>query len=170
MNKRERQASRHQGSIDGFTLSANSQIVSGYVAGGERKATNIMFCGLFMVFILAMIALSIVGFTKGNYKALIAGVDSNNRICGYNDEVKDYPNTYYFLNKVDNSLKPTCVKSCPASADDPIDCMPTTATPTCTPVAGSGYSTTDFLGYCVPKDIDEFGQIAKSRYDKLMQN
>ena len=40
----------------------------------------------------------------------------------------------------------------------------------CTPLPDSGYSTYDLLGYCVPKDINEFSTIAKTQYEKLMAN
>ena len=95
MNKIERRAAKHQGAIDGFSLNTHSQIQSGYVAGGDRKATDKVFCFVFIAFIIGMLAMSIVGFTKGNYKALIAGVDQNGLICGYSPEVKNYDNIYY---------------------------------------------------------------------------
>lgn len=64
--------------------------------------------------------MSIVGFTKGNYKALIAGVDQNGLICGYSPEVKNYDNIYY-MQTTDASnnvrLKGVCVTTCPAEAN-----------------------------------------------------
>jgi len=98
MNKMERKANKHSGAINSFSLSQKSQIVSGYVAGGERKPTNCVFCIVFLFFIFGMITISIIGFTKGNYKALIAGVDSDGNICGYTPVVSNLEKTYYFLN------------------------------------------------------------------------
>jgi hypothetical protein len=66
-----------------------------------------------------MIAMSIVGFTKGNYKALIAGVDSHGNICGYSDDVKDMPMTYYRLEQNGDTvdLRAVCTSVCPDSKD-----------------------------------------------------
>ena len=116
MNKAERQAAKHQTAINSFSLSTHSQIVNGYVAGTDRKATDPVFCFVFIAFIIAMIAISIVGFTKGNYRALIAGVDGNQRICGHSPGVEAFPLTYYDMdiNSDPITFTPHCVTVCPS--------------------------------------------------------
>lgn len=99
MNKMERQAKKHSAAIDSYSFATHSQIRNGYVGGNDRKATDPAFCCVFITFIIGMIAMSIVGFTKGNYKALIAGVDSHGNICGYSENVANMPMTYYMVQR-----------------------------------------------------------------------
>ena len=115
MNKVERQAAKHSTAVNGFSLSTHSQIVNGYVAGGERKATDKVFCFVFIAFILGMIGISIYGFANGDYKALIAGVDADGNICGHTSKVMDMDKTYFMWNN--GALKAVCVSECPDSDD-----------------------------------------------------
>lgn len=63
---------------------------------------------------------------------MIAPVNADGDICGYSPGVEDYPSLY--IDDINAALSnPTkawtssvCVKSCPSSAADPIDCVNTT--------------------------------------------
>lgn len=75
-NKLERRRNKHSGAINNFSLSSDSNIQSGYVSASERGRTNCVCCLVFLCFIAAMVVISIMGFAKGEYKRLIAGIDS----------------------------------------------------------------------------------------------
>jgi hypothetical protein len=144
-------------------MATHSQIQNGFVAGSERKPTNCAFLFLFLAFLIAMVVCSVIGFVKGDPHTLIAGVDSDGRICGYSDGVTKFPNIYYFLLK-DHRLAAgaTCVKSCPTTdGNDVLACAPTTILKNmkdmkddCT--ARTPYATQEILGYCVPVAADTF--------------
>lgn len=118
-----------------------------------------------------MFVISIMGFAKGNYRELIAGVDSNGRICGNSQDptVKDYPNFYYFMdsNLIEGA---TCVKTCPKTKSDGVECAGTTNHPDCIIAAGKGYATRDILNFCLPSDPKAIGSNLQNQFDMLMQN
>ena len=142
-------------------MSTHSQIQNGFVAGSERKPTNCAFLFLFLAFLIAMVVCSVIGFVKGDPHTLIAGVDSEGRICGQSDGVTEFPNLYYFL-LADSRLAAgaACVQSCPTTdATGPLACASTTAlNGGCT--ITRGYATQEILGYCVPVSADTFGAAA----------
>jgi len=77
---------------------------------------------VFLAFLIAMVVMSIVGFAKGNYQQLVAGIDADGNICGNANDTSvthNFPKTYYFLNTTlsGNNLAKgaTCVKECPTS-------------------------------------------------------
>jgi hypothetical protein len=120
MNKVERQAKKHSTAINSYSFSTHSQIRNGYVAGGERKATDKVCCFVFIAFILAMLGMSIYGFASGRYAALIAGVDGNGEICGLTPNVENLPLTYYRMVQTDVDVvkfSAVCVSVCPDSKD-----------------------------------------------------
>ena len=140
-------------------MATHSQIQNGFVAGSERKPTNCACLFLFLAFLIAMVVCSVIGFVKGDPHTLIAGVDSDGRICGYSNEVTKYPNIYYFLLE-DQRLAAgaACVRSCPTTDDnDVLACAPTKALDrNCT--ARTPYATQEILGYCVPVAADAFAE------------
>lgn len=79
-----------------------------------------------------MFVVSIMGFAKGNYKDLIAGVDSEGRICGNSQDpaMKDFK-YFYLIQGLDFIDGASCVRECPRTATDPVECAPST-TQTCT--------------------------------------
>ena len=50
-----------------------------------------------------MVSISLYGFSKGNYKKLIAPVDANNNLCGFSDGFVDFP--YLFVTDLNASVK-----------------------------------------------------------------
>ncbi|VDI21944.1 Hypothetical predicted protein, partial [Mytilus galloprovincialis] len=51
----------------------------------NRSCTDIICCLLFLVFILGLIAVSILGFVWGNPNRLLHPTDSSGLICGYDE-------------------------------------------------------------------------------------
>lgn len=125
-----------------------------------------------------MVVISVMGFVKGDYKKLVAGVDSEGRICGNSLDPKtaNFPKTYYFLGNGNSlAMGATCVTVCPSSSDYqfnmPGECQPTNNTNCEINLAkGLGYSTIDVLGHCVPRDLAAFDATLKNEWDKLMMN
>lgn len=77
----------------------------------RRRMTDlicIIICGLF--FVLFFILIFVYAFS-GDYNLMKKPLDSDARICGEDDVVKDYP--YLYLFKFDRNYKSVCVKSCP---------------------------------------------------------
>ena len=99
---------------------------------------------------------TIYGYINGSPGKLIAPIDGDKNICGYSTGFEDYPLLYIDdISKAANN--PTkvfsysvCVKSCPSSVDDPIECKTTTGMPSCQPDPGMEYATTEFFNYCLP--------------------
>jgi len=73
-NSFERKRNRHQATISTFSLNGDTSLVgeSGYVEMGQRKPTNCFCFLIFVVYLLAMIGMSMYGFIKGDYRKLIA--------------------------------------------------------------------------------------------------
>jgi len=138
----------------------------------DRRCTDILCCLVFFAFIVGMFWATIYGYVKGNPGKLIAPIDGDENICGYTPGYEDYP-MLYVDDIVDASLNPTsvfsysvCVKNCPDSADDPIECVTTTGMPSCQPEPGQEYATTEFFNYCVPV-YDSLPQDAKDNWQNM---
>lgn len=124
----------------------------------ERKCTNVLCAGVFGVFLIGMLTCVIMGFINGNVGELMAPVDSDGNICGYNTTTVGYPYLYisnYGLatsstgSSASNSMftSGVCVESCPAQ-NATINCVNTVDSS----VNGteSVYGTWEFMGYCWP--------------------
>ena len=122
----------------------------------SRRCTDLLCCIVFLAFIAGMIMETVYGYVNGNPDKLIAPIDGDKNICGYTDGYKDYPDLY--IGDINLATADAngffsygvCVKSCPTSSTDTIDCVPTTLVQTCAPPTGYEYSTTDIFHYCVP--------------------
>ena len=141
----------------------------------SRRCTDVLCCILFTAMLLGMIASAIYGYVEGSPGRLIAPIDGEGHICGYDPGYEDYPKLY-----VDDIIEATanpddvfqygvCVKSCPENADDAIECMTTDAVPNCTPATGEQYATTDFINYCYPV-YDTMPQQAKDNWDGVQDS
>lgn len=125
----------------------------------ERRCTDMLCALIFFVFLLAMGGVTIYGYVVGNPWEYIAPIDGANRICGYDDAVKDY-NYLFIANIVEASATPdeafkygVCVKSCPEDPTETLECVPTgdLLVPSCTLSAENQYGTHRVLDYCIPK-------------------
>mmetsp|Transcript_28906 Transcript_28906/g.35728 ORF Transcript_28906/g.35728 Transcript_28906/m.35728 type:complete len:192 (+) Transcript_28906:191-766(+) len=114
---------------------------------------------------------TIYGYVNGNPGKLIAPIDSNKNICGYDSGLEDYPKLY-IDNIVDAAGDPTdifdyavCIKDCPENADDAVECAPSHKG-SCQPDPGQGYGTSEFFNYCVPV-YDTLPEDAKASWEAM---
>lgn len=136
----------------------------------NRRCTDILCCIIFTAFLGGMGAATIYGYINGNPGKLIAPIDGNSKICGYSEGYEDYPRLY-LDDIIEAAANPTnvfaygvCVKNCPESPSDPIECKTTSTVTSCTPPAGEEYSTTEILDYCFP-NYDSLPQAAKDNWE-----
>lgn len=139
----------------------------------DRGCTDILFCLIFIGFIVGMVIVGILGFTKGNPNLLIYPYDENSRACGLN--LPGYPYLYFynavsslsisgnFSNILGNSF---CVASCPSNW--------TVTTLNCTaPVNKTCNVTIDNLYLSSPCKhiyLSSFGKILHTEYYSLQRN
>uniref|UniRef100_A0A7S3I6Z9 Choline transporter-like protein n=1 Tax=Favella ehrenbergii TaxID=182087 RepID=A0A7S3I6Z9_9SPIT len=134
-------------------------------------------CILFLVVFVGMIVASIYGYIAGAPWKLIAPIDGDNRICGYTDGLEDYAKLY--IADIDDAAQPSsaatfsvfdygvCVKSCPETTTEAIECKTTSEVLTCT--KGSRYTTTEFLSYCLP-NYDSLPSAVQANWESLMKS
>jgi hypothetical protein len=83
----------------------------------DRGSADFGWCVFFLVFIAGMVATTVYGYKTGKVLKLVAPVDGDNRICGFDKGVEGYPNLYIAkmdttdVNKLFKSA--VCVKKCP---------------------------------------------------------
>jgi hypothetical protein len=133
-----------------------------------------------------MLYFGILGYMQSNIANILAPVDSQGRICGYDFEVQDYP--YLFLTDLDNAYEnpndvfqsAVCVKDCPASPYSPVECVETAYTISeggCENFEprtenfwgnskGNVYYSLDYHFYCYP-DPERLNEDDLARYDSL---
>jgi len=109
----------------------------------ERGCTDFLCVVIFLVFISCMFAVAIFGLIKGEPGRLFAPYDFDYRFCGYDPEVKEFPNlfitnfqptytdAYYAASGDYNEVifrifhfDTVCVKACPSVKNPDIDCPP----------------------------------------------
>jgi hypothetical protein len=87
---------------------------------------------------------------------LLAPLDGNNRFCGIDAEVKDFPRLYItdlsFGKPSDIFKSAVCVKACPKKADK-FEFKPTGTVPDSTSDVAQ-YDTTSLLNYCFPSNTN----------------
>ena len=113
-------------------------------------------CIIFTVTLVSMLVASIYGYSAGEPWKLIAPIDGDNNICGYTPGYEDY--THLYIGNIDQAAQPSevvsifdygiCVKECPDKVPFTIECKPTGEVDDCG--AGSDYTTTELLSYCIP--------------------
>ena len=94
-------------------------------------------CLIFIAFLGGMAFGAVHGLAKGNPKLLALGWDNAGNGCGFSEATLDYPYLYWpkkpyediELIIADNALEAVrllnegvCVKECPATPEDPVDC------------------------------------------------
>jgi len=99
-----------------------SKHVAGIVT--ERRPTDVFWCGVFVVFLLAMVGICGFSVVKGDIQRLIAPQDASRRFCGIDEAVKDKKNVYWTMSLpldtfgADETARAiyssaVCVKECP---------------------------------------------------------
>jgi hypothetical protein len=56
----------------------------------ERSCTDVFMCLLFIAFIVIMVGISAVGFSKGDPYKIVTPFDENANICGRDEGFEDY--------------------------------------------------------------------------------
>lgn len=77
----------------------------------SRRMTDLLFCFIFLLVFGAWIAVGIIYAIKGSPLNWDEVLDSEGRICGKSDGVRDFP--YLYLLKWDAPYKSVCVRNCP---------------------------------------------------------
>ena len=137
-----------------------------------RRCTDILCCILFTTFLVGMLVSAIYGYLAGDPWKLIAPIDGDKRVCGFDSGVEGYYKLYIdnIVDAIDNIddvfTYGVCVKECPDSADSTIDCVPTDLNKDCQPKDGEAYGTHDVLNYCYPV-YDTLPQAAKDNWDAM---
>uniref|UniRef100_A0A7S4WH54 Choline transporter-like protein n=1 Tax=Alexandrium monilatum TaxID=311494 RepID=A0A7S4WH54_9DINO len=165
------------------TLQVMSQVNgvgSPLVGRARRRCTDALCCLVFLVAILAMLALGAAGVRYGDQTILVRfarGRDFKGRICGLDPEVKDFRLTYYTLQSGSlpvppgnwtsaerSRLRAVCTSKCPqtipGAAGQPVGlreadlCPPDMSPDWCT---WYGTDTTQLADYCVDLDVFSVG-------------
>ena len=137
----------------------------------NRGSADFGWCVFFLIFIAGMVATTVYGYKTGKVLKLVAPVDGDFRICGFDKGVEDYPNLYIAkMNTVDiNKLfrSAICVKSCPAKASEKIECAPTKEVGSCDSkiVEDHRYNSIDLAHYCFPSNLTELPADMHKSYD-----
>ena len=91
----------------------------------RHGCTDVLCLIIFLIFCVVEIIVLCIGFTFGNPWLLIAPSDSNGRICGYTEEVKNKPHLAFYdliscaqlgyaILWTGCPTKQVCVEECPA--------------------------------------------------------
>lgn len=148
----EKKLAKYDEDMKGFSVANNSNITDGCVK--ERRVTDFGCLVVFLVFLGAMIGCTLYGFKKGDVAKYIAPLDGQDNFCGIDANYKDYPKM--FLTSLSGSPSTifssgVCVKACPKSKTDTIECAPSgTNFPYDDCSTASVYDTHTTMGYCFP--------------------
>jgi hypothetical protein len=111
---------------------------------------------------------------NGQFRKLIAPLDANDNFCGF-AEYADYP--YMYLTDFDDAdvaeifVSGVCVKECPttAAAIEQLDCKVNDMIGSCEVEVEKRYVSSNYAGYCLPKDFDSAPDSFKVAYTTVMQ-
>ncbi|XP_046368396.2 choline transporter-like protein 2 [Haliotis rufescens] len=78
----------------------------------NRSCTDIICCILFIIFIIGSVAVSILGYSRGDPYRLIHPTDSSGKICGIG-ELKDKPYLFFFDLLQCARMGPNIINGCP---------------------------------------------------------
>ena len=167
--KEQRKAALYAKDTEGFSAAnATPGLGDGcVVANKDRKCTDIICLGVFLLSLVSMAVVTFEGFHNGNVLKLLAPIDQNSLICGHattsnsTGTVQSEAVGYKYLYITDlvgsNPFNSGwCVKECPSTKTEKIEyyAYPGKAQPT---VQGGQYATKNFFGYCFPtnsKDLN----------------
>jgi len=141
---------KHKAAIEDFSVREKSPIVNGMVL--DRKPTDVLFCFIFLAFMLAIVGMAAYGFFNGNIQKLVALQDGDHKLCGVDNSLEDYPYLYLTdLTKDDAFELGVCVKECPGKSGN-IECHPTQWITGCNSkaVTDNRYPSNNVVGICFP--------------------
>ena len=122
----------------------------------QRRCTDILCCLFFTAFVIGMGVATGYGYVNGHPSKLVAPIGGDGNICGVTEGYEDYP--YLMIADISNVVEDAdsifeygfCVKKCPESADDTIECKTTAKVPSCDLPAEDRYGATYLFDYCLP--------------------
>ena len=140
----------------------------------NRRCTDILCCIIFLAFLVGMLTAAIYGYVNGDPWKLIAPIDGASNICGFDAGYEDY--TKLYIADITSAAQDphnvftwgVCVKSCPESATDEVECKPTAPTgkvSVCNK-PNNQYGTKDIINYCYPV-YDTLPQTAKDHWSEM---
>ena len=107
----------------------------------NRKCTDILCLGVFILFCSGMVGAGIYGFLYGEPSKLFASIDADGHFCGIDSGYENYPYLYFSnLEASDIWLYTVCVSTCP-TANSTIDCHTTTNVTDCNSADAEHYDT-----------------------------
>lgn len=120
-----------------------------------------------------MVFFSIWGYMNGELAQLMAPVDGQGRMCGFDEGVKDYPHLWIAdINKA--TLDPTnmfkygvCSKECPTAQNETVSCVNTNVTNIKCSSPSNSYASLDMMNYCIPK-FDDLTKAQQGGWDLMM--
>lgn len=115
----------------------------------NRQCTDVVCAVLLLTVILGGIGCGVYGLNKGDLGKLFQPFDSEGNACGKGPS-SDYPLLFFAGSHDKDFIKKTiCVKTCPKSDSDALDCYPNSRYPNCDSV--KAYESTSFAKrFCWP--------------------
>ena len=142
-----------------------------------RRCTDIICCLIFSATIGAMFAATFYGYAVGEPWKLLAPIDGDLNICGFTPGYEEY--TKLYIGDINEAAQPSavysffqygvCVKSCPTTLEEQVQCKPTSEVDTCGPDAGEAYTTYELFSYCIP-NYDSLPQATKDQWDYVTKS
>lgn len=92
----------------------------------ERSRTDIVFAIILYIFIVVFIGVGVAGFIMGNPKRIMRPYDESGNQCGEKGTpVEEYKYLYFQnMSKSEWNKNNACVKKCPSSKEEKIECYP----------------------------------------------
>lgn len=100
----------------------------------ERSCTDVLFCLIFIAFLVGLGVISAFGYQNGQPQRLLAPLDADGKFCGLDDGYQNY--TYLYLLDINLGVteilsSAVCVSECPMDDATPISCKTTSVEKDC---------------------------------------
>jgi hypothetical protein len=137
----------------------------------NRGSVDLLWCVFFLAFIAAMVFTTYWSYNNGKVFKLVAPVDGDFRICGFDKGVEDYPNLY--IAKMDSMnvggifSSAVCVKKCPGTITERLECAPTKKIGDCNSNAlfKLRYPSKSIGKYCFPSNVNKLPSPMKESFE-----
>jgi solute carrier family 44 (choline transporter-like protein), member 2/4/5 len=100
----------------------------------ERSCTDVLFCLLFLAFLVGLGVVSMFGFKNGQPERLLAPLDADGKFCGIDSGYESFPYLYLAdlsASATDLLSTAVCVSDCPMDDAIPVSCKPTSIEKDC---------------------------------------
>lgn len=135
----------------------------------QRSCTDVLFCLLFLAFVVGLGVISVFGYNHGQPERLLAPLDADGKFCGIEQGYEAYKYLYIMdVSQSDILSTAVCVSSCP-SKESQVDCKPTSVVKACNDVPQQYRYDTNLLfkKACLP-DFDSIPAEFKDKYDNIV--